>query len=255
MNNFPGKFIVLYGINNLGKSTQAKKLVERLNSYGQKTEYLKYPIYDLHPSGKVLNNYLRGGNIFELTAREAQLIYTLNRTQYQNELIKKLQNGINIIAEDYTGTGLAWGIGAGVDEHFLKGINSHLLKEDLAFLFDGERFLSGLENGHKHETNNELTEKVRKIHWRLAEELSWVKINANLSIDEIHKVLWKYITTIIHNDNFKEKLINREKLEKLTAERITDTAKLPSKSYNHDAGFDLYANEYYSLLPGQRTAI
>ncbi len=31
-----GKLIVLYGTNNLGKTTQAKKLVERLNQEGKK---------------------------------------------------------------------------------------------------------------------------------------------------------------------------------------------------------------------------
>ena len=40
-----GKFIVLYGINNLGKTTQAKFLVEKLQSQGLRAEYVKYPIY------------------------------------------------------------------------------------------------------------------------------------------------------------------------------------------------------------------
>ncbi|MHB8904210.1 MAG: nucleoside/nucleotide kinase family protein, partial [Patescibacteria group bacterium] len=144
-----GKLIVLYGINNLGKSTQAKLLVERLKANGYKAEYLKYPIYDLNPSGVILNDYLRNGNSYELSAKEAQIIYALNRTQYQAELIDKLRAGINIIAEDYRGTGIAWGLGAGVDENFLKKINSHLVPEDLVFLFDGDRFRQAIENNHK----------------------------------------------------------------------------------------------------------
>ena len=91
-----GKFIVLYGINNIGKTTQAKLLAEKLNSAGLKTEYLKYPIYDLEPSGKLLNNYLREGNIYNLTPREAQIIYALNRTQYEKKLLAKLESGINV---------------------------------------------------------------------------------------------------------------------------------------------------------------
>ena len=132
-----GKFIVLYGINNLGKTTQAKLLVASLNKEGNKAEYLKYPIYDLEPSGPILNNYLRGGNIYNLSRRDVQFIYALNRTQYENELKNKLDRGINIVAEDYTGTGKAWGIGTGVDEKFLNDINAHLLKEDLGMLLDG----------------------------------------------------------------------------------------------------------------------
>ena len=199
MNNYPGKLIVLYGINNLGKSTQAKLLVEKLKSEGLKAEYLKYPIYDLSPSGEILNDYLREGNFYDLSSREAQVIYALNRTQYQDILIEKLKTGINIIAEDYKGTGIAWGLGAGVSEVFLKSINSHLIDEDLVFLFDGERFMEAMEKTHKHETNNDLTTKVRWAHLKLKEEYGWIKINANLSIEEIHNIIWEKVSSFIKN--------------------------------------------------------
>jgi len=188
-----GLFVVLHGINNLGKTTQAKLLVEKLQSEGHKAEYMKYPVYDLDPSGKILNNYLREGNKYNLAPREIQTIYALNRTQYESTLKEKLESGVNIIAEDYTGTGICWGIGAGVDEEYLKLINSHLLKEDLDFLFDGERFTESTEKNHKHETDEELLEKVRQAHLRIGEELDWKKINANLTIPEIHAILWEEI--------------------------------------------------------------
>ena len=136
-----GKFIVFYGINNLGKSTQAKKLVDRLNEAGETSLYIKYPIYDLAPSGPQLNAYLREGNPHDLSPREAQLLYILNRTQYQADVDKHLAEGTHIIAEDYTGTGIAWGTGSGVDQSYLKETNSHLRKEDIAFHFVGNRFM------------------------------------------------------------------------------------------------------------------
>lgn len=192
-----GIFIVLHGINNLGKTTQAKLLVEKLKENGYEAEYMKYPVYDLEPSGKILNNYLREGNKYNLSPREIQTVYALNRTQYEPELKRKLDSGINIIAEDYTGTGICWGIGAGVAEDYLKLINSHLLKEDLDFLFDGTRFTESTEQGHKHETDNQLLEKVRQTHLRIAEEFGWKKINANLTIPQIHAILWEEIKKII----------------------------------------------------------
>ncbi|MDD2656125.1 MAG: hypothetical protein PHQ18_00950 [Patescibacteria group bacterium] len=192
-----GIFVVLHGINNLGKTTQAKMLVEKLQAEGYKAEYMKYPVYDLEPSGKILNNYLREGNKFSLTPREIQTIYALNRTQYETTLKEKLESGINIIAEDYTGTGICWGIGAGVDEEYLKLINSHLLKEDIDFLFDGKRFTESTEKNHKHETDEELLEKVRQAHLKIGEELGWKKINANLTILEIHVILWEEIKKLI----------------------------------------------------------
>ncbi|MBN2854175.1 dUTP diphosphatase [Patescibacteria group bacterium] len=333
MNNYPGKLIVLYGINNLGKSTQAKLLVEKLKSEGLKAEYLKYPIYDLSPSGEILNDYLREGNFYDLHSREAQLLYVLNRTQYQDELIKKLESGINIVAEDYKGTGIAWGLGAGVSEVFLKSINSHLIDEDLVFLFDGERFMEAMEKTHRHETNNDLTTKVRWAHLKLKEEYGWIKINANLSIEEIHNIIWEKVSSFIKNgdkpkeekkafynysgfntvsdimsskhqaildklaqeaemenkiktenkENISELEIDDNEVElteldkkknaqeavetkvqvqpkieteteikktlKLKIEKIKDEAKLPLKAHDNDAGFDLFAADYYSIPP------
>ena len=134
------KFIVLYGINNLGKTTQAKLLVEKLLDQGRRANYLKYPVYELEPSGKMLNQYLREGNPKDLTPREAQLVYAFNRAQYEPVLRHVLASGVSIVAEDYWGTGVAWGAGRGIDEEFLLELNGKFLREDVAFLFDGERF-------------------------------------------------------------------------------------------------------------------
>jgi len=192
-----GKFIVFYGINNLGKTTQAKLLVERLQKEGHRAEYVKYPIYDLHPSGTMLNTYLRQGNPFECSAREVQTIYALNRTQYEPTLKEKLTHGIHIVAEDYTGTGIAWGIGAGVAESYLKLVNDHLHKENLAFLFDGERFIEATETNHRHESDQELLTRVRKAHLVLASEFGWKRIDANLPIEVIHEKIWGGVQSLL----------------------------------------------------------
>lgn len=309
MNNYPGKLIVFYGINNLGKSTQAKLLVERLKANGYPAEYLKYPVYDLEPSGIMLNDYLRNANPYNLHSREAQIIYAMNRTQYQEKLLDKLKAGINIIAEDYKGTGIAWGLGAGVNEKFLKDINSHLVDEDLVFLFDGERFRQAIENHHKHENDDDLINKVRWAHLKLREEYDWYKINANLSIEDIHEEIWQETLRKIEGEK-KEKTIiakpkeiynysgfqaigeiltdggktvlNSEPEEKqeikpeinteikpevkteseikhkstfLRVEKVDSQAKLPQKAHAGDAGFDLYANNYYSIAPYAHTLV
>jgi len=194
-----GTFIVLYGINNLGKSTQANLLVERMNKEGLRAEYLKYPIYDLEPSGPLINAYLREGNPQDLSPEDAQTLYTENRTQYEPTLKEKLASGINIVAEDYVGTGLAWGIGAGVEEVFMKNMNKHLHTEDLAFLFEGNRFVDATETDHKHETNEALLAKVSTAHKKLGAEYDWIPVNANQTIEEIHEFLWKTVKNVIHN--------------------------------------------------------
>ncbi len=197
--NQRGKFITLYGINNLGKSTQAKRLVEELKAKGIEAEYLKYAIYDLSPSGPMLNDYLRNGNPYGLTPREFQIMQVINRTQYQPTLEATLNQGVWVIAEDYAPTGVAWGCGAGVDKHFLLRINEHLLREDLALYFYGVRFSEGIEAVHKHEQNHELTQKVAEVHEELADNYGWKKIFANQAQDEVFENIMKELAPLFES--------------------------------------------------------
>src|SRR3990167_804120 len=114
-----GKLIVFYGINNLGKTTQAKLLVEKLLDQGRKARYLKYPVYELEPSGQMLNQYLREGNPKNFTPREAQLVYAFNRAQYEPVLRQVGAGGGRVGGEDCGGRGVGGGAGRGIDEEFL----------------------------------------------------------------------------------------------------------------------------------------
>ena len=60
-------FITLYGINNIGKSTQALRLVERLKAEGFDAVYVKFPVYDVEPTGVYLNQFLRSGGAQEIS--------------------------------------------------------------------------------------------------------------------------------------------------------------------------------------------
>jgi dUTP pyrophosphatase len=190
-----------------------------------------------------------------------------------------------------------------------------LIEEDLVFLFDGERFRQAIENNHKHENNEDLTNKVRWAHLKLGEEYGWKKINANLSIEEISDEIWestlellegkkenipqenlerakevynysgfKTISDIIADNHkdilpieissqvenipvkniIQESIIPEQKLKEepelkeeanLLVEKIFPQAKLPQKAHEGDAGFDLYANDYYSIAPYAHTLV
>ena len=78
-------FVTLYGINNIGKSTQALMLVEHFKKLGLKVKYLKFPIYDLSPSGVFLHTVLRS-KVQTITEAELQMWFALNRYQFENHL-------------------------------------------------------------------------------------------------------------------------------------------------------------------------
>jgi dTMP kinase len=179
-----GVFIVIYGVNNIGKSTQAKRLVAYLQERGYKAEYLKYPIYD-SPTGIEISSILRSDKRQKLTEEEFQALYYRNRKDYEPKLKAKLDAGVIIVCEDYVGTGLAWGSAKGADIDALRRQNSDLLQEDLAILMDGERFIKGMEEKHLHERDADLMIKVRRRHRELAEELGWRPVEANQAEDAV----------------------------------------------------------------------
>ena len=225
-----GKFIAIYGINNIGKSTQTSLLVQRLVSIGVRVEYFKYPLYNLDPTGKMLNEILRGKQkrkvqsmieFFEgtkvrrpntkrkqgvafrkqpiapkeirqrVTEEELQMWYSLNRYQFDPQIRKNLASGISIVTEDYTGTGLAWGDAKGANLDWLIEVNKFLCKPDLEILINGERFLAGKEKLHLHESSDRLIGKARKSFLKLAKKNRWQTVNANQPIEKVNEDIWR----------------------------------------------------------------
>lgn len=198
-----GLFITIYGINNLGKTTHAELLEKRLISMGLKVKRLKYPIYDVEPSGVYINRLLREeGFRPDVSVEEFQLWYVINRYQYEAELKRFINEGYIVIAEDYSGTGIAWGIAKGLDEEWIINANSKLLKPDLSILFEGRRKLNSIESQHKHEQNFDLTEKCRFVHENLAEKFAWKKMTVEENIDDTAKNLWEIVFNYLKEHNY-----------------------------------------------------
>jgi len=190
-----GKLITFYGINNIGKTTQCLRLVKRLQDAGFDAVYTKYPKYDLAPSGPFLKDFLRGSvkNKQKISEEELQMWFAINRYQYQPEIEKMLAQGKIVVAEDYTGTGLAWGWLKGAKLEWLEEVNKHLIKEDLAILLEGKRFLHAKEMSHIHESDDALVEKCKKIHATLGKKYSWKVLNVEPSKEKTEEMIWKVI--------------------------------------------------------------
>lgn len=185
--------ITLYGVNNIGKSTQAKLLCQKLTESGYKVFYLKYPIYDLEPSGPIINSQLRDPNTPKMSELELQTWFFLNRLEFEPKLLDLLATNDFVIAEDYSQTGISWGTAKGVSETWLTQLNSVLRKEELAILLTGERFLEGKEAGHIHEENSELIDKCQEILFRRALEQNWLVTEVTPGVQETFERLWEQV--------------------------------------------------------------
>jgi thymidylate kinase len=195
-----GKFIAIYGINGIGKTTQVELLVEYLKKQGKNASRLKYPIYDLEPEGPFIYKYLRDPKFRvenELSTHELQQKYADNRKRYEKELKKRLKKGEWIVAEDYKGTGIAWGLTWGGDMEFLEKINKKLFSTDFSILMHGERFQTAIEKGHRNEMESERIKICKNFHLLLAEKYGWKMVNANQPVEKVQKDIKKIIKEII----------------------------------------------------------
>lgn len=185
-----GKFIVIYGANNVGKSTQVKLLVNRLKKQGKKVKLLKYPIYDLEPTGCIVDKFLRKN--LKLSEYEAQYIFMQNRKDFEPQLRKYLESGYWVVAEDYKGTGICWGATHRVPLKKMIQLNKDLLEEDLALLLDGERFKEAIEIKH-HNEDGRRWEEGRQIHKKVGKLFGWKLVKSDNPIGEVSDNIWKIV--------------------------------------------------------------
>lgn len=189
-----GLFIAIYGVNNIGKSTHCRILADRLKKAGYEVVSLKYPIYDLEPTGTELNRILRQEEAQNISEEELQSLFTKNRKDFEPHLRKYLEEGKIVIAEDYIGTGVAWGMAKGLSLEFMEKVNEGLLREDFSILMTGHRDVRATEKQHIHEQNVALLSSVSKIFVQLAGRYGWKVIETQQSIPDTADLIWKYVT-------------------------------------------------------------
>lgn len=188
-------FIVLYGTNNIGKSTQVKRLKEQFEKIWKKVKVLKYPIYDLEPTGPQINYFLRDPEAPKISGESFQMMYIQNRLDYEPQLRQDLKKYDVVLAEDYIGTGMAWGMTQGVVYSWLQAKNMQYrqLKPDLEILLDGERFVSGKETNHRNEADEGAMETTRRNFIFLANKYHWPIVKANQPEEKVTADLWNVI--------------------------------------------------------------
>lgn len=194
-----GAFITIYGINNIGKSTQSRILSKKLLEMGYDVEYTKYPCYDIEPTGVFLNKVLRSKEGQKISEDELQMWFVLNRYQFQPTLQRYLDEGKIVIAEDYVWTGVAWGMAKGMEKEWLTGLNKFLIQEDFSILMEGTRDTRAKEKHHVHEQNDELIKKCTNIFSHLADEKDWKRVKVQKKISDTADLLFEAVDGFLRN--------------------------------------------------------
>ena len=195
MSSSKGNFITFEGIDGCGKSTQVKMLVEAMNRSNQKTISVR------EPGGTVISEEIRQillhNHLQDICDRTEALLMTGSRAQLTYQLIlPKLNAGINVIADRYLDSTLAYqGGGRNIKIDWLIKLNefaTYDLEPKATFFIDvlPEEAVrrKSKEKDRIERAGIELQTRVRKAYLELSNRFQerFVIIDGHDSIDDIH---------------------------------------------------------------------
>ena len=174
-NNYPGKFIVIEGLDGSGQSTQASLLKDHLSAV-----LTKEPTKD-SLAGKKIKKILEEKET--ISSLELQKLFTEDRKEHlENIVIPALEKGNTVISDRYFFSSFAYGSSDGLDLDWLIEINKDFLLPDLTIILKvaPELCLKRIERRGSPVTLFEKTEKLEKVwaeYERLANKFDNVYIN------------------------------------------------------------------------------
>ena len=219
-----GKLIVIEGTDGSGKSTQFKKLTERLRLEGQEFKTLVFPQYS-EPSSALIRMYLGGEfgtNPSDVNAYAASAFYAVDRfASYKKDWGKWYNEGGLIVSDRYTTSNAVHQTSKEAPENrpaFLKWLYEFeydklgMPKPDLTIYLDvPTAFTEQLMRHREAETNTtaDIHEKdlgylatCREMGRTAAEYYGWnviqcVRDGKMRSIEDIHEEIYRHITACL----------------------------------------------------------
>ena len=194
-------FITFEGIDGCGKSTQAKLLIEKLNSVNIETSFVR------EPGGTKISEEIRAvlldSREEEMSNRTEALLMCASRAQLtKNIIIPELDSGKWVIADRYSDSTLAYqGGGRGIDIDWLINLNNFAtfgVVPDITFYIDvdaetGYQRRKNMSSDRIESAGSEFQNEIRNKYIEIIHKFSerCVNIDGNLSKDEISKTIWE----------------------------------------------------------------
>ncbi len=180
-----GFFICVEGLDGCGKTTQTKLLVERLEAKGYDAVYTAEP--SLGKIGKFIKEYCLHGEKRVSSIVEA-LLFAADRFEHvENEVVPALDEEKLVISDRYVYSSLAYQGAAGLSLEWIRKINEHAKRPDLAVFIDvePETVVQRLKPTKSVMENLGTQRNVQKVYMKLVEKGELVRIDGNRSKQEV----------------------------------------------------------------------
>ena len=188
-----GKLVVLEGIDQSGKETQARLLVRRLRWQGHRTEKMSYPVYTSF-SGREIGNFLEGRRSYPYQV--LHMLYSMNRWESLSTLRKLVEDTDYLIVDRYYPSNIAYGSARGLDEQWLANLDRGLPEPQIVILVDTpvEASFTRKHSGRDvYERDRAFLQTVRKAYLRLAPRMGWKVVDGDGPFQEVNESIWKTI--------------------------------------------------------------
>lgn len=197
MANGNGLFIVLYGPSGVGKSKQLQLLENRFSQMQIATKTVEYPLVDLEPVGPKIKKIVWGMDE-RPSEEEMQEMFSQNRRDFEPTLKSWLSSGMVVLAENYKGTGMVWGVTRGIGVEKMEKINEGFLDPDISILIDGPRRLDLRPGeGTIYDVDEDEWYKARKVYLQMADKYGWIRVGGDAPILTVDTRIWSIIRPVI----------------------------------------------------------
>jgi dTMP kinase len=162
--NYPGKFIVIEGLDGSGKSAQVDLLLNYLKENNKEVIVTKEPTIDSE-SGRKIKRALKKEIVVE--PLELQKLYVQDRKEHlEIKIIPALQRGYFVISSRYDFSTFAYGYSDGLNVNLLIKMNENFLLPDLTIIVDvaPENCVRRIENRGEEKKLFEQLEKLKKVN-------------------------------------------------------------------------------------------
>ncbi len=179
--------MAIEGIDGAGKTTVAKKLVEKLKELGYNAVYTYEPFSS--PFSEALKKYIEEAG--EVEAEIETLAMALDRLFHVKKVIEPLlKNGYIVITDRYIHSSLAYQGARGIDIEWIKTVNKYAIEPDLVIYLKVPLEVA-LERIKKKESKWKYFEdvnrlkKVQEIYELFASRGALIAIDATQNIDKV----------------------------------------------------------------------
>jgi len=211
-----GAFIVIEGLDRSGKSTQAGRLLGRLEAASKSVQLLKFPDRST-PIGQLIDSYLRSQS--DMDDHTIHLLFSANRWEVSSRIKALLDAGTTIICDRYAFSGIAFSASKALLQSSSPSSSSPLTYEwcrapdvslpapDLTIFLDISPELAAKQRegygGERYE-KLEMQARVREVFGRIGKEMGtekWVTIDAGRTREEVEEDIWEKVSPLIGGVN------------------------------------------------------